>query len=152
MARADISLSTDGPHFGYTPDAMTLGQLLDLSALVLGLYSAVFFAVGVWTIKDATLKKIAVSFWEPGRTIAKELTLQKADFTFGAGFLLLSFGLQFVSKVFVLSEEPVVCSRAVGVALGVGLSIVVCVASLIPWKIVRKGRMDKLERIIATQG
>jgi hypothetical protein len=77
---------------------MNLATVIDIAAACLGLFAGVFFAVGVLNVENSTLETIATSMWEKGQTIAKELALQKVDFTFGAALLVLSFLVQVAGK------------------------------------------------------
>jgi hypothetical protein len=115
---------------------MNLSAIIELSAAAFGLYSGVFFCVGVLHVKDSTLEIIAVSVWEKGITIATELAQQRSDFIFGAALLFLSFLLQIVVKL--LSQEAasivVAQSQPYGVALGFGVPTIVLLLLYIPYR------------------
>ena len=78
---------------------MNLATVIELSAAALGLFSGVFFCVGVLHVKDSTLETIATSLWGKGEAVAKELALQRVDFIFGAVLLFLSFLVQGTAKL-----------------------------------------------------
>lgn len=81
---------------------MSYSVALELIAICWGLGSAVFFSVGVLTIRKDSLKIISSSAWRSGEQIAVELAQQKVDFLFGATLLFLSFLLQLVVKLWAL--------------------------------------------------
>lgn len=79
---------------------MTWALFLDLLGAWFGLASAGLFSLGVLQLSDRALQIISSSFWSSGEEMAVELAQQKADFRYGAFFLLLSFVVQLVSKIF----------------------------------------------------
>lgn len=127
---------------------MNLATVIELSSAALGLFSGVFFCVGVLHVKDSTLKTIATSMWESKPTIARELALQKVDFIFGAYLLFLSFLVQVAGKCLPsnVALSVVVSSTATGVA--VGLVGPVVLLSLL-WFLWRAGRVKAARTLAA---
>jgi hypothetical protein len=82
--------------------ALTVAQFFDFTGLFFGLASGGAFSYGVLTIKSESLRVIAGSFYDGGQQQVAELGQQKADFRYGAGFLVVSFSLQLLAKL-----EPV---------------------------------------------
>jgi hypothetical protein len=79
---------------------MSLNAVLDLAASCLGLFSALFFCIGILHLSPGRTEEIATKMWGKGQAIAEEMLLQKSDFIVGAVLLLLSFAVQFVLKAF----------------------------------------------------
>ncbi len=119
---------------------MNLAAILDLTASCLGLFSALFFCVGILHFTPARAEEIATKMWGRGNTIAQEILLQKSDFVVGACLLLLSFLVQFVvkaspaflSQVFVQEQLHGV---AVSVAIALALVVVARIANLLLGKV-----------------
>ena len=128
---------------------MNLAAVIDLAAASLGLFSGVFFCVGVLHVKDSTLETIAASFWGKGEAIAKELALQRVDFIFGAALLFLSFLVQLVGKCLpsTVALSVVTTSTLNGAAVGVGGPIALLAPLVLFW---RAGRV-KATRTLASQ-
>lgn len=78
---------------------MSIAATLDLGAAILGLFSALFFCIGVLHFKTGRAEEIATLMWGSDFAIAEELVLQKADFIAGAVLLLLSFLVQVMLKI-----------------------------------------------------
>jgi hypothetical protein len=127
---------------------MNLATVIELSAAALGLYSGVFFCVGVLHVKDSTLETIATSMWGKGITIATELARQKSEFIFGASLLFLSFLVQVAGKF--LSPEvaaTVVASSPLrGAALGFAGPTIVLLLFYIPF---RRHRTKSVRNLMA---
>ncbi|VTU35810.1 hypothetical protein H4CHR_03753 [Variovorax sp. PBS-H4] len=81
---------------------MTIAQFLDFTGLFFGLASGGAFSYGVLAMSDESLRIIGSSFYDGGQQQVAELGQQKADFRYGAGFLVVSFLLQLLAKL-----EPV---------------------------------------------
>jgi hypothetical protein len=79
--------------------ALTIAQFLDFTGLFFGLASGGAFSYGVLTIKSESLRVIAGAFYDGGQQQVAELGQQKADFRYGAGFLVVSFFLQLLAKL-----------------------------------------------------
>lgn len=127
---------------------MNLATVIDLSASTFGLFSGVFFCVGVLHVKDSTLETIATSMWGEGITIATELAQQKSEFIFGAALLFLSFLVQVAGKF--LSPEVaatvVASSPLFGAALGFGGPTIVLSLVYIPY---RRHRTKSVRNLMA---
>ncbi len=125
---------------------MNLATVIDISAAVLGLFSGVFFCVGVLYVKDSTLETIATSMWGKGVIIATELAQQKSEFIFGAALLFLSFFVQVVGKF--LSPEigstAVASSQLIGAALGFCGPTMVLLLIYIPFRRYRTKAVSNL--------
>lgn len=135
-----------------TLGAMNLATVIELSAATLGLFSGVFFCVGVLHVKDSTLETIATSMWGKGDAIAKELALQRVDFIFGASLLFLSFLVQVVGKCLPsdVALSVVATSTLGGVAVGAGVSTALL---SILWPQWRASRAQAARRLAAaTEG
>lgn len=116
---------------------MNLATVIELSAAALGLFSGVFFCVGVLHIKDSTIEVIATSFYGSGHAVAKELAQQKAEFIFGATFLFLSFFVQVVGKSLPpdVALSVVTTSTLSGVGVGLGAPGVLLALLYIPYRL-----------------
>ena len=125
---------------------MNLATVIELSAAALGLFSGVFFCVGVLHVKDAALETIATSMSGKGEVIAKELALQRVDFNFGAVLLFLSFLLQGAAKCLPSSValSVVTTSTLDGIAFGVGGPVVLLSILWFPW---RAGRVKAARKL-----
>ena len=105
---------------------MNLATILDLSASCLGLFSALFFCVGVLHLKPERADEIATKMWGKGFAISEEMLSQKSDFIVGAFLLLLSFMVQFVVKAFPdLFSRSVAQDQLNGVAISVAGAIAI---------------------------
>lgn len=118
---------------------MTLATVIELSAAALGLFSGVFFCVGVLHVKDSTLEIIATSFYDSGFTLAKELVQQKSEFIFGASLLFLSFLVQVVGKFLPPDAASTVAASSLlyGAALGFGGPTIALLLIYIPYRLHR---------------
>lgn len=118
---------------------MTLATIIELSASTLGLFSGVFFCVGVLHIKDSTIEIIATSFYDSGIAVAKELVQQKTEFIFGAVLLFLSFLAQVVGKFLppTVGSTVLVSEPLYGGALGFGGPAIVLLLFYIPYRLHR---------------
>lgn len=125
---------------------MNLINIFELAAAAFGLFSGVFFCVGVLHVKDATLEKIAVSMWGKGQTIAVELAQQKSEFIVGAMFLFTSFFLQIGTKL-IPSEwanMSVAGSISDGVLIGIGVPTVVLLITYLPFRQYQRSSVKRL--------
>lgn len=132
---------------------MTVALFLDLLALIIGLASGIAFSIGVIRIKDTSLEVIAVSFYDSGAAVAKELTQQKTDFIFGSALLFFSFVVQFISKAFPCLEQIVFpFPRLYGVALSITLAAIPLFLCYLFWSDLSNKRMQRILRLIAEKG
>ena len=105
---------------------MTLAASIDIIASCLGLFSALFFSIGILHFQPAQAEEIATKMWGRGLSIAEEMLSQKADFIAGAFLLILSFLLQFVLKVFPDSfEQTAALDHLQGVVIAVAVSVAI---------------------------
>lgn len=112
---------------------MSLGAVLDLAATCIGLFSALFFCIGILHLKSDRAEVIATKMWGKGLVIAEEMLLQKSDFIVGAFLLLLSFLVQFIVKAFPshFSQSVVqVQLHGVGISVAITLALVVVARTL----------------------
>jgi len=125
---------------------MNLSTIIEISGATLGFFSAVFFSVGVLHVKESTLIDIATLMWEDGATIAKELTLQKVDFIFGAILLVLSFLVQIFGKCLspAISHSVVINSIFHGIAFGLIGPVVLVLFLYLPYCILRSSSVRRL--------
>lgn len=134
-------------------DIMTLGLFIDLFALVTGLASGVAFSIGVIRIKEASLDVIAVSFYDSGAAVAKELVQQKTDFVFGSTLLFFSFAIQFASRAIPGLEQIILpLSRLYGIVLSLTLASILLFLCYFLWQDVSVKRMERILKLIAEKG
>ena len=119
---------------------MSLAAILDLAASCLGLFSALFFCIGILHLNPGRAEEIATKMWGKGQVIAEEMLLQKSDFIVGAVLLLLSFLVQFVVKAFpsFLSQVAVqgqLHGVAISIAIASALVVVARTANLLLGKV-----------------
>jgi len=132
---------------------MTLGLFLDLFALVIGLASGVAFSMGVVRIKDSSLDVIAISFYDSGAAVAKELAQQKTDFIFGSALLFFSFTLQFSSKAISdLDSILLPFPRTYGIGFCFILASILLFLCYFLWRHLSNKRMQRLLKLIAEKG
>lgn len=124
--------------------------MIDIAAATLGLCAGVFFCLGVLKIEDATLETIATSMWEKGKTISKELALQKVDFKFGAIYLAGSFLVQLAGKCIPseVAHSIVATSTLFGALAGLGVPLVLVVLLLVPYFHLRAKAIRRLSEAI----
>lgn len=127
---------------------MNLATVIELSAATLGLFSSVFFCVGVLHVKDSTLETIATSMWGKGEAIAKELALQRVDFIFGAGLLFLSFLVQGAAKFLPPNVALFVVATSAWSGAGVALIGPLVLLGLL-WFLWRAGRVKAARALAA---
>lgn len=109
---------------------MSLADILDLAASCLGLFSALFFCVGILHFTPARAEEIATKMWGKGQAIAEEMLLQKSDFIVGAVLLLLSFLVQFVVKAFPsFLSQVAVLEQLHGVAISIAIASALAVVA-----------------------
>lgn len=77
---------------------MSLRDFLEIISAVFGLISGGYFSAGVLVLKMSAVSRVATI--SGGEMVAEELAKQKADFAFGAVFLVFSFCTQIVTKIF----------------------------------------------------
>jgi hypothetical protein len=125
---------------------MNLATVIDLSAAAFGLFSGVFFCIGVLHVKDSTLETIAISMWGKGETIARELALQKVDFIFGASLLFLSFLFQVFVKFLPLdlALSVVATSTLCGGVAGLGGPVILLVLLYLPHRFLRDKAIQRI--------
>ncbi|MBT3067872.1 hypothetical protein [Rhodoferax sp. U11-2br] len=125
---------------------MNLATVIELSSAALGLFSGVFFCVGVLHIKDSTIEVIATSHFGSGHAVAKELAQQKAEFIFGAAFLFLSFFVQVVGKCLPSDVALFVVATTTlsGVGVGLGVPGVLLALLYIPYRLHCENTAKKL--------
>ena len=118
---------------------MSIAAILDLLASCLGLFSALFFCVGILHLNPTRAEEIATKMWGTGQAIAEEMLLQKSDFIVGVVLLLLSFAVQFVVKASPDSFSDVtVQDRLHGVAISVGVASALALSARIANRILGK--------------
>lgn len=127
---------------------MSLATVIELSAAALGLFSGVFFCVGVLHVKDSTLETIATSFWGKGEVIAKELALQRVDFIFGAVLLFLSFLVQGAAKLLPSTVALSVVTTSAWSGAAVALSGPLVLLAVL-WFLWRAGRVRAARTLAA---
>lgn len=111
---------------------MTLAVSLDIMSSWLGLFSALFFCVGILHFDPSKAEQIATKMWGRGMAISEEMLVQKADFIVGAILLVLSFSIQFTIKAFPsFFELSVTPSHITGVVFAVAASTTVAIVSRI---------------------
>jgi hypothetical protein len=109
---------------------MSIATVLDLAATCLGLFSALFFCIGILHLKPSRTEEIATKMWSKGQAIAEEMLLQKSDFIFGAFLLLLSFLVQFVAKAFPAFLSQVAIEEHLhGVAISIAIALAIAVVA-----------------------
>lgn len=132
---------------------MNLVTILDVAAATFGLFSGAFFCVGVLHVEDSSIVKIATSFWKSGEAVATELLQQKADFIFGAVFLILSFVFQVAGKA--LSSfgalSSVTTSTLNGIVVGVGIPVAFVALLQIPYRSGREKAKKRIEELTKQQ-
>ncbi len=102
---------------------MSLSAVLDLAASCLGLFSALFFCIGILHFNSGRAEGFATKMWGKGLAIAEEILQQKSDFIVGAVLLLLSFFVQFVVKAFpAVLSQVVVQEQLHGVAISIAIA------------------------------
>ena len=118
---------------------MSLSSIIDLSGATLGLFSGVFFCIGMLHIKNSTIENIATSFYGSGFTLANELVQQKSEFIFGAILLFLSFFVQVIGKFIPhdMAATVVAPSHLEGAALGFGGPTIVLLLIYISYRLHR---------------
>jgi len=117
---------------------MVLATIIDVFAATVGLISGVFFSMGVLTVKDSTLQKIAFQMWDKGFVIATELAQQKAQFMAGAVLLAASFLAQMVGKFLPpASATNFLNSKLIEAAIGVGMAIVFGLMTYLGYRLYR---------------
>lgn len=112
--------------------ALTVAQFFDFTGLFFGLASGGAFSYGVLTIKSESLRIIAGSFYDGGQQQAAEIGQQKADFRYGAGFLVVSFSLQLLAKlepVMPTTQLPNFCLSLLASASVVAIVVLACLSS-----------------------
>lgn len=82
-----------------TESALNFSHFLDFTGLFFGLASGAAFSYGILSVKEESLRIIASSFYDGNQQMVAELGQQKADFRYGAGFLVASFLLQLFGKL-----------------------------------------------------
>lgn len=119
---------------------MDIITVIDISAATFGLFSGLFFCVGVLHVKQATLETIATSFYGAGFTLARELVQQKSEFIFGASLLFLSFLVQVGGKFLSANVAHIsaTSSSLYGAALGLGVPTITLLLIYIPYRLHRK--------------
>jgi hypothetical protein len=132
---------------------MTVALFLDLFALILGLASGIAFSVGVIRIKDESLDVIAVSHYDSGAAVAKELVQQKTDFIFGSFLLFSSFLLQFTSRAIPsFGDVFLPLQRLHGVVLTLILAGILLFVCYLCWKCLGNRRMKRILELIEKEG
>ncbi len=112
--------------------AMNLATSLDIIASCLGLFSAVFFSIGILHFKSGRAEEVATKMWGRGLAAAEDMLSQKADFIVGSFLLVLSFSVQFALKAFPsIFEQSVVENQIQGVAISVAIATAIAIASRI---------------------
>ncbi len=102
---------------------MSVAAVLDLAASCLGLFSALFFCIGILHLNPDRTEEIATRMWGKGQAIAEEMLLQKSDFIVGAVLLLLSFLVQFIVKAFpAFLSQPAMQEQLHGVAISIAIA------------------------------
>ena len=111
---------------------MNLATALDIIASCLGLFSALFFSIGILHLKPERADDIATKMWGSGLAISEEMLSQKSDFIVGAFLLLLSFLVQFFIKAFPdLFAQSVAQNQLHGVAVSVAIATAIAFVSRI---------------------
>ncbi len=109
---------------------MELSAILDLTASCLGLFSGLFFCVGIFHFRIERAEKIAALNWGKGLAIAEEMLLQKSEFIAGTFLLLLSFLVQFVIKAFPFGfSQTITTEHLSGVAVSVAIASAFAIAA-----------------------
>ena len=115
---------------------MSLAAVLDLFSTCLGLFSALFFCVGILHFDLDRAEEIATKMWDADLAVSEEMLLQKADFVAGACLLLLSFFVQVMLKISPSSTFSTALAEdwwygvAISLAAATSLAFVVRIASL----------------------
>ena len=109
---------------------MSLATIIELAALLLGLFSALFFCIGILHLKPDRVEEIATRMWGKGVAIAEEMITQKSDFIAGAFLLVLSFFMQFIVKAIPEPFAQVAVQNATHgavVSVAIATAITLCV-------------------------
>ncbi|MCB4358276.1 hypothetical protein [Quatrionicoccus australiensis] len=109
---------------------MSVAAVLDLAASCLGLFSALFFCIGILHLNPNRAEEIATKMWGKGQAIAEEMLLQKSDFIVGAILLLLSFLVQFIVKAFPAFLSQLATQEQLhGVAISIAIASAIAVVA-----------------------
>jgi hypothetical protein len=126
---------------------MSIALFLDLTGLFFGLASGFSFSYGVLAMKKESLRIIAGSFYDGGQQQAAELGQQKADFGYGAGFLIISFFLQLLAKLDPVLPQVRWPNHWLGVVVSVAIVGITVVACLPSWRRARSMAVDDAARM-----
>lgn len=113
---------------------MSIGLFLDLTGLFFGLASGFSFSYGVLAMKKESLRIIASSFYDGGQQQAAELGQQKADFGYGAGFLVISFFLQLLAKLDPVLPQVRWPNYWLGLVVSIAIVALAVIACIPSWK------------------
>ena len=121
---------------------MSIALFLDLTGLFFGLASGFSFSYGVLALKKESLQIIASSFYGGGQQQAAELGQQKADFGYGAGFLIISFFLQLLAKLDPLLPQVRWPNYWFGLIVSIAIVALAVIACLPFWRRARSMASD----------
>ena len=76
---------------------MSTVSLIQLASACVGAIGSLFFAIGVLRQSVEAMGRLSGSYWDSNPHMLAALAVQKADYLFGGGLIVLAFVLQFAS-------------------------------------------------------
>jgi hypothetical protein len=84
---------------------MSAASLIQLVSACIGILGSLFFAIGIMRQTVEAMGRLSGTYWDWNPHLPPALAMQKADYLFGGGLIVVAFVLQLLS--FFASSQPV---------------------------------------------
>ena len=104
-------------------DIMELGHFISIIAAILGFAGAIFLGHGVLSMSPDIMSKLSQTYWDYSLMDVKNLSASKADYLCGVALIVIAFGLQMLSLIFIRDDCKVFDEYWTGVIIGLILCL-----------------------------